>query len=320
VNVYDRLVKSPHFAHNKIVVFCDKDGKPATLWTGSTNWTVTGLCTQVNNGILIESADVAAAYLARWKKLKNAGNEYPAGLIQDGGNACDAKIGPVKITAWNDPCPKTVDLNDATKYIKAAKDGVLFLMFNPGDKMTLLNAILDLNSSKLFVQGVVNQDPGGKKAPLLQPIHKGMPLPPLPLKAILPRSLSNSGNWFSKEFQFNMVMIHSKVVVVDPFGKNPIVMTGSSNMGPKASGKNDDNLVIIQGASGLAAEYAVNIMGVYGHYKWLYNQSLKNQLGQAKAAKTAPQYDGNADDDQWQKGYLSPGPSQREIAFWLKGI
>lgn len=42
VNIHDRLMKSPHFAHNKFVVFCDPQGKPESLWTGSTNWTVTG--------------------------------------------------------------------------------------------------------------------------------------------------------------------------------------------------------------------------------------------------------------------------------------
>jgi len=26
-------------AHNKFVVFCDAQGKPAAVWTGSMNWT-----------------------------------------------------------------------------------------------------------------------------------------------------------------------------------------------------------------------------------------------------------------------------------------
>jgi len=132
-----------------------------------------------------------------------------------------------------------------------------------------------------------------------------------------------SSTWFDKEFTFNRVMIHSKVVVIDPFGKAPVVMTGSHNLGPKASGKNDDNLVIVEKAPGLAAEYAVNIMAVYGHYKWLYNLALQNAKGgkaakHAKPAKKAtPQYDGNEDDDQWQSRYLQPGANLREIKFWL---
>jgi len=112
-------------------------------------------------------------------------------------------------------------------------------------------------------------------------------------------------------------MIHSKVVVVDPFGSHPVVMTGSHNLGPKASSKNDDNLVVIENALGLAAEYAVNILGVYGHYKWLYNQSLKGTRGQKAAKKTSPRYDGNFDDDKWQRWYTR-GAHLQEIEFWLK--
>lgn len=102
-------------------------------------------------------------------------------------------------------------------------------------------------------------------------------------------------------------MIHSKVVVIDPFGAKPVVMTGSHNLGPKASSKNDDNLVIIKGAKGLAEEYAVNIMGVYGHYKWLYDQARR---------KGQPHFDGNEPDDGWQQHFTS-GPAAHEIAFWL---
>jgi hypothetical protein len=36
----------------------------------------------------------------------------------------------------------------------------------------------------------------------------------------------------------------------------------------------------------------VNIFGVYGHYKWLYNLSLKNSDGPKTGAKASPQYDG----------------------------
>src|SRR5262249_3708216 len=48
-------------------------------------------------------------------------------------------------------------------------------------------------------------------------------------------------------------MVHSKIVVIDPFGRRPAVMTGSHNMGPKASTVNDENLLRIEGNSALAS-------------------------------------------------------------------
>jgi len=45
VDLSNRLASGDHFAHNKFVVFCDAGGKPQRVLTGSTNWTMTGLCT-----------------------------------------------------------------------------------------------------------------------------------------------------------------------------------------------------------------------------------------------------------------------------------
>jgi phosphatidylserine/phosphatidylglycerophosphate/cardiolipin synthase-like enzyme len=104
------------------------------------------------------------------------------------------------------------------------------------------------------------------------------------------------------------VMVHSKVVVIDPFGSHPVVMTGSHNLGPKASGENDDNLIIVENAPGLAAEYAVHILGVYGHYKFRHNRKLD--------ASGRPAWQGLQDDDQWQAGYFIAN-KRREIDFWF---
>ncbi|HUC89274.1 MAG TPA: phospholipase D-like domain-containing protein [Patescibacteria group bacterium] len=316
VKIYDRIVKSPHFAHNKFVVFCDKQGNPASVWTGSTNWTMTGLCTQVNNGILIRDAKLAAAYLHRWEDLKDSESGYPPFLAEDGTIPGSDTPGGAEVTAWNTPLLKFADLEDANTHIKAAKQGVLFLMFNPGPKNTLLNTILGLDPNKLFIHGVVNQDPGGKKAPLIKIMHKGQPLPARKLDVIVPAGLQQASNWFDDTFTFSRVMIHSKIVVVDPFGDEPVVMTGSHNFGPKASAKNDDNFVIITKAPGLAAEYAINIMNVYGHYKWMYNQSLMKAPGLKTVKKTNWQYDGNYDNDTWQDGYLV-GNGLKETNFWF---
>ena len=65
-------------------------------------------------------------------------------------------------------------------------------------------------------------------------------------------------------------------IVVDPFGDAPVVMTGSHNLGKKASSENDDNLVIVTGASGLAREYAVYIQVVFDAYKWRYERGQRS--------------------------------------------
>jgi phosphatidylserine/phosphatidylglycerophosphate/cardiolipin synthase-like enzyme len=86
------------------------------------------------------------------------------------------------------------------------------------------------------------------------------------------------------------------------------VLTGSHNLGPKASGVNDENLLIIRGAPGVAAAYATNIMSVYNQYRWRFRRHLQ---------PVAKRWKGLVDNDRWQSGYLKPGsPARREIDFW----
>ncbi|MBI3751766.1 MAG: hypothetical protein HY263_08965, partial [Chloroflexi bacterium] len=75
VDLHDRMVHSG-LAHNKFMVVVE-GGQPTLLWTGSTNWQPTGLCTQANNALVIEDAAVAGTYLAQWHALVAAGSGYP---------------------------------------------------------------------------------------------------------------------------------------------------------------------------------------------------------------------------------------------------
>ena len=128
---------------------------------------------------------------------------------------------------------------------------------------------------------------------------------------VLPAAIDAPTEWFLREMKKlpkAQAMVHSKVVVVDPFGKNPIVLTGSHNLGPKASRTNDENLLIIRDAPGVAAAYATNIMAVYNQYRWRFRSQLQ---------PPAKRWKGLVDNDQWQKGYLKPNSrALREIDFW----
>jgi len=107
--------------------------------------------------------------------------------------------------------------------------------------------------------------------------------------------------------------VHSKVVVIDPYGDSPVVMTGSHNMGPKASGVNDENLLIIRGNGELASQYAGKIMEIYNQYRW--RESVKAQNGK-------PKWEGLADNDGWQIKDPSQGYDHRrvrELDFWFGG-
>jgi len=299
VNVHNRIVAAKHFAHNKFLVICHNK-KPQDVWSGSTNWTPGGLFSQVNNGILFKNnRTLAKHYINEWEALKDAGSEYTQELFD--ANEGAKKAGGVKV--WFSPTPDRGDLDEAGKLMENAENGILFLMFNPGPKNTLFNKIIELQKDEeIYIHGIINQDPGASiKHPLIF-FHRGEQVK-TDWNSILPKKINKAFSFWYPESGSGFVTIHSKVVVIDPFGKKPIVITGSNNLGPKASGKNDENLLIIHNRR-LAEEYAVNIMSVYEHYRWRYSLFHKNT-----------KFKGLTRDPKWMKNYMNTSRFS-ELKFW----
>ena len=306
VNVFDRLVTGKHFAHNKFIVFC-KNNLPYKVWTGSTNATVNGLYTQVNNAVIINDDTVAGWYFDEWKKLMDAKSDYPKPYIDYNSQGHPAHNNTI---TWFAPVNALQDMKAAKTLIDAAKEGILFLFFNPGTKDTLYDEIMtkytNEGNNPFFVHGIMNQDPGGKVHPLVF-IHKGN-VQSTNFDTLMPKSVNEEFAYWKDEIKPKMVTIHSKVVIVDPFGENPVVMTGSHNMGDKASQSNDDNLNIIVGNPALAQQYAVNILSVYDHFHWRY------ALAQNNAGSKG--YQGLSNDPNWMKSYLTTN-NLAELNFML---
>jgi phosphatidylserine/phosphatidylglycerophosphate/cardiolipin synthase-like enzyme len=346
MHVFDRIVSSAHFAHNKFLVVCDKDGKAQRVLSGSTNWTMTGLCTQANNGLIINDPAVADAFLQQWERLHRAGNDFPAELVKDNSTQKTFQVDDSSVTVWFTPTDAAQDLQQARRLINQAKEGILFLFFNPGqfqddpNRWTLLQSVLNRHHEgsnpyydpNLYIRGVVNQEipklteePQVKQKagarPASNELDPAAPVHPVALftggntapqrlgqDVLVPAAIkAKFANWEPELLGQSSVMIHSKVVIIDPFGEKPVVMTGSHNLGPKASAKNDDNLVIIEGNSALAQAFAVNIIAIFQEYRW--RQYVIQHSNDAKA------WHGLQDDDQWQKGYLTN--DKAELEFWL---
>ena len=195
-------------------------------------------------------------YKAQWDALLESGDEFPPKLVDGNGSKRSAQVGKGSIGTWFVPVHKEVDLAEARELIAAAEHGILFEFFNPGRKGTLFNAIMDRvgadeadGGDSLYVHGILNQDPeaGSEDPALVGLIHRGQ-LDEADPDIVLPSKVDSRFAAWEKEIdRLSLVMIHSKVVVLDPFGPKPVVMTGSHNLGPRASGKNNNNLNLIAG-------------------------------------------------------------------------
>ena len=234
------------------------------------------------------------------------------------------------------PREKPNDMGRLFELVAAAKHAVLFLAFDPGN-----NSILDAagaalrNNPSLFVRGALTSPARAVKfSDALhgkgdqQPDDKGFTVgvvgePGGPKKATGKRGGEPDyraipagritpddafGAWEAEIYNAGFAIIHNKVVVIDPFSDECVVITGSHNLGFRASHNNDENMLIIHGHRPLAEAYACHVLDLYDHYAWRYwLQKFPDKFGKPLE-----------EDDSWQERYITPGGVKSpELRFWL---
>lgn len=373
VTVIDRLLRKGSIPHNKFLVLTEHD-EPAAVLSGSTNWTSTGLCTQTNNALVIESADVAQRYLDYWDELKkdvdaSGGDDkqLQSGTLRDWDRSGNDRLldNPIELgdgvtvqplfspntrkLLASPPKETPDDMAHVFELIKNAKHAVLFLAFDPGN-----NSILDAagkalaNNPNLFVRGALtnaqratnfsaalhqggaadreDDDAGEGNAraarghigvigeagkPTKKGAKKSGEKGEIDYRAIPAGYVAAKdafGGWEAEMQKYGFAIIHNKIVVVDPFSKDCAVVTGSHNLGFRASHNNDENMVIVRGHRGLAEAYACHVLDIYDHYAWRYWLKQKPDMF---GKPLQP-------DDTWQERYIKGADEKSpELRFWL---
>lgn len=309
-----RFLSPGALGHNKFLVVTDAQENARLAWTGSMNWTPTGLCTQVNNGLRIEDAEVAGIFLDQWKRLRDAGSQFPADLVA--ANSQPKTAGPnapgsIRSTVWFTRTRLGVDLEQLRSEVLRAQQGLLFLMFMPGGTGVLPAALTAAANPDLYVRGVVSDLPAVDESQLeIGLISTGGLAHTATFDVLEPGGIRHPFAFWAAEVtrseflsQIGFAIIHSKVLVIDPFSADPTVITGSHNFSTSASSKNDENFIIVKGDRELAQAHAVNIIGAYNHYRW-----------RAHVAATPEPWKGTEDGDQWMPTMLAR--RQDELRFW----
>jgi phosphatidylserine/phosphatidylglycerophosphate/cardiolipin synthase-like enzyme len=187
----DRMFNNTtHIGHNKFVVHLDLAGTPQGVFTGSTNWTSTGIAGQTNNALLIEDRAVAKAFRDYWQRMHDndklpkpkpklsstmgdtqqgadfrTANETPS-VVPLGGNVeIHTWFSPnmpqrKKPTSKTKPAPVPPDLQEVYRRMRMAKQAVIFLAFYPGQRGVdcMIGEAIDVGrkDSSLLVVGAVS--------------------------------------------------------------------------------------------------------------------------------------------------------------------
>lgn len=318
--LHDRLLPSGNaIGHNKFIVYTDKAGAPKAVLTGSTNWTSTGLCTQSNNVLLLEDRDIAARYLAYWQllladKAKQGSDLRKTNALTPPALRLDRTTGKASIwfspntvlrnkPATNPAAPP--DMAEVFQAIDNAQHGVLFLLFSAGapsilDRLTEVSMQRAEAARPFFVRGAISDAQAARQF-ATRVYNDSLLKAPNKLITGIGGVPDQYGYWEKELAKLGHAVIHDKLLVVDPFSENCVVITGSHNLGYKASYSNDENLCILRGNLPMAQAYTTHILDIVNHYNW--RNKLVEQKKQGKNYKKA--YYDLDETDNWQNKYFN---------------
>jgi phosphatidylserine/phosphatidylglycerophosphate/cardiolipin synthase-like enzyme len=271
------------------------------LWTGSTNLTENGIFGHLNCGHVIEERETAATYLEYWKELKeNSENAAEKAWV--------AKHNP------NPPDPWTKDLT---------------VVFSPRTGLKPLDWYADIAngaSKALFMtfafgmhkcfQQVYEQNDGVLRFALMEKEGNGRGLAQAKVDIRRIRSLPNVvvaighnivtnsfDRWLQERRQLtteaNVRWVHTKFMLVDPLGNQPVVVTGSANFSEPSTNANNENMVVIRGDTRVADIYLGEFMRVYSHHAFREAVAIAKEKGETEWHPEQLR-----SDDSWQHDYF----------------
>jgi phosphatidylserine/phosphatidylglycerophosphate/cardiolipin synthase-like enzyme len=282
-------------AHNKFIVLLE-NGQPTEVWTGSTNFTKGALFGQSNVGHVIRDPAVAARYLAYWTALNGDPSRTATRAWDDQNTPTPAGEPPAgTMISLFSPRKGLSALNWYASQMDGADESVfLTAAFGVSKQLAAIFAkrkpyLRYLLLDKPGQVTTINRNPGNRAV-------AGGYLGKGPWRQWLREQLT--------DLNAHVRFVHTKYMLIDPLGDDPIVITGSANFSEASTLYNDENMLVIRGNTRAADIYLGEFMRLFTHFRF---------RGKTKTAPNRPIP--NAD---------APGPPAgkklylRETDFWAR--
>lgn len=335
--VIRREARTRAIQHNKFMVLLKGEKKvPAETWTGSTNISDGGIHGQTNVGHWLRNRKVADRFLAYWTVL----SKDPGARDGDDKDAVKAKNEALKAAV--------LALNIVPSSVGDVTTGVT-PVFSPRAGKTILDVYFDLvdsaeSSGCITLAFGVNKDFKARlqnntadsqivfllleKRDAPNPRSK-TPFVPLSAKHNVYQAfgsfLSDPVFRFAKEtnakklkLNQHVSYIHSKFLLRDPLGDDPVVVSGSANFSNASTNENDENMLIIRGDRRVADIYFTEFNRLFNHY---YFRSVQERTQRQKFGVEGP--DGTAspsaflvEDDSWTEKYQPGKLKQKRLDLY----
>jgi phosphatidylserine/phosphatidylglycerophosphate/cardiolipin synthase-like enzyme len=291
--------------HNKFVVLLKKTGGqlvPQAVWTGSTNWTEGGVYGQLNVGHAVYDEDVAALY-ERYFQLLYA--DSSAATMKDE----LATITPVALVLPGEhkmtPIFSPQSEDTMLHLYQTICDGAKCLMVSaPFALSPIVLAALAKRKDDVLRYLLLDKESSLGKGEEVHVIE-GDPSNSIAAAVTLPSPLHDfQGKILAgkESFRHAGIHIHSKIILADPFGSDPILVTGSANFSRNSTEVNDSNSLVVRGYTAVADIYVTEFMRMFEHYHFRASEAKK------KAKKLPPL--GLKPDDTWSEKYFVSGSTE----------
>jgi phosphatidylserine/phosphatidylglycerophosphate/cardiolipin synthase-like enzyme len=292
--------------HNKFFVLLKK-GKPIAVWTGSTNLTENGIFGHSNLGHIVEDKAVASAYLNYWNELK----ENPQAAAERDWMALNNPNPP---EPWSDdlravfsPRSGLAVLNWYADIANSAKKG-LFMTFAFGMNESF-KKVYEQNDGVLRFALMEKEGNGSALEQGKKDVNRIRRLPNVVVAIGNNIVLNSFDRWLAEKSKLtteaNIRYIHTKYMLVDPLGSNPIVATGSANFSAASTNANNENMILIRNDKRVADIYLGEFMRLHAHYAFREAVKLATANGNTE---WKPNF--LIESSKWQDDYFKPGSAR----------
>ncbi len=329
-NILLREAKPNDIQHNKFMVLLKgKTRVPSEVWTGSTNVSEGGIHGQTNVGHWVRNKDAAAQFLAYWNLLSGdpgpeAGDDRTTALRKN-------KELRTAVEALHAIPESFADVGPGITPIFSPRSGpgVLEMYAHMVDEAKDLSCItLAFGISDVFKQLLKDNARGSHIAFFL--LEKEDKPNPSSKKEFVGLTAANNvykawGSFlreplyqWTKEtnagalgLNQHVSYVHSKFLLMDPLGKDPIVVTGSANFSAASTNDNDENMLAIRGNRRVADIYFTEFNRLFYHYYFRSIQEKTRNLSEDEKRRRNEQTLFLSETDEWIKKY-KPGSLKRK--------
>lgn len=288
-------------SHHKFIVLV-RNGKPVSVWTGSTNMSKNAIYAQLNVGHAVDDPVVAGAFLKLHEALwaNDPDRRETCALLET------EQVVPAENKQNHfifSPRSKAEAL-DFYIHLMEQSQSLVVLTTPFGVDEKIQQFLLSPSQTSLRFGLVGHPDRYGGQVTRLDSIDGTMYSMPARIESMLDK-------WQREQFHFKThAYIHTKFLIVDPLSDSPTVVTGSANFSKASCVNNDENMLVIRGHTSVADVYLTEFLRMFEHYAYRhFVETNRDRLSKFPLYTT----------DRWTNRYFRPGSERMRDRLIFSG-